>query len=269
MTDQEKFQAVFGRLHASADTMTEVKKAMNHETNRKPRRLTKKAVTLALAAVLLLALGAGAYAAGLFGMNVRPATEEELELGAYPVRDEEGNWDYEAGPQLPADGLTFTWEGDTPVYKVEFRPGWLPQFPNHVWRDGVEVRWNAEDWQTYLWRDRGQFGSYGDLGVQYQISLYYAEPGKRLTLWGEYQTVETDTWDDLSVTKVEMLYMEERGPENYVILFSESQGYMVVIGGSDDLETLEHIARELEIRQTDELAEPGQSGWGMLNIGRG
>ena len=269
MTDQEKFQAVFGRLHASADTMTEVKKAMNHETNRKPRRLTKKAVTLALAAVLLLALGAGAYAAGLFGMNVRPATEEELQPGSYYIRDEEGNWDYEAGPQLPADGLTFTWDGDTPVYKVEFRPGWLPAFPNHVWRDGVEVRWNAEDWQTYLWRDRGQFGSYGDLGVQYQISLYYAEPGKRMTLWGEYQTVETETWDDLSVTKVEMLYMEERGPENYVILFSESQGYMVVIGGSDDLETLEHIARELEIRQTDELAEPGQSGWGMLNIGRG
>ena len=79
MTDQEKFQAVFGRLHASADTMTEVKKAMNPETNRKPRRLTKKAVTLALAAVLLLALGVTAYAAGLFQMHVEPASEEELQ----------------------------------------------------------------------------------------------------------------------------------------------------------------------------------------------
>ena len=270
MTDQEKFQAVFGRLHASADTMTEVKKAMNPETNRKPRRLTKKAVTLALAAALLLALGVTAYATDLFGMNVRPATEEELELGAYPVWDEEGNVDYEAGPQLPADGLTFTWDGDTPVYRVEFRPGWLPQFPNHAWDiTGVaEVAWRAENWYCNLSHDMGR-GGYGDLGICYQISLCYAEPGKRMTLFGEYQTVETETWGDLSVTKVEMRYMEERGPENYVILFSESQGYMVVIGGSEDLETLEHIARELEIRHTDELVEPGQSGWGMLNIGRG
>ena len=269
MNDRELFQETFSRLHASADTLTEVKKRMNHKEKRNRARLTKRAVTLALAAALLLALGVTAYATGLFGMNVRPATEEELEIGAYPVWDEEGNVDYEAGPQLPADGLTFTWDGDTPVYRVEFRPGWLPQFPNHAWDiTGVaEVAWRAENWYCNLSHDMGR-GGYGDLGICYQISLCYAEPGKRMTLFGEFQTVETETWDDLSVTKVEM-YNENRGPENYVLLFSESQGYMVIVGGSYDLETLEHIARELEIRQTDQLFVPCGADQGLLNIGRG
>jgi hypothetical protein len=269
MKDRELFQETFSHLHASADTMMEVKKRMNPKEKRSRAWLTKRAVTLALAAALLLALGVTAYATDLFGMNIRPATEEELEIGAYPVWDEEGNVDYEAGPQLPADGLTFTWDGDTPVYRVEFRPGWLPQFPNHAWDiTGVaEVAWRAENWYCNLSHDMGK-GGYGDLGICYQISLCYAEPGKRMTLFGEFQTVETETWDDLSVTKVEM-YNENRGPENYVLLFSESQGYMVIVGGSYDLETLEHIARELEIRQTDQLFVPSGADQGLLNIGRG
>lgn len=268
--ERNLFQETFSHLHASADTLTEVKKRMNtNENSKTTRRLSKRAFTLALAAALLLALGVTAYAAGLFGMHVEPATEADLAPGAYYLRDEAGNIDYEAGMQLPADGLSFTWDSAAPVYKVEFRPGWLPEAPNHVWRDGVEVGWNAEDWQRYLYRDSGPSGSYGDLGIAYQISLCYAQSGFRATLYGEYQLVETDTWGDLRVTKVEMLYNEMRGPENYVILFSESQGYMVVIGGSDDLETLEHIARELEIRQTDQLAEPSSSSRSMLNIGRG
>ena len=80
MNDRELFQETFSRLHASADTMTEVKKRMNHKEKRNRARLTKRAVTLALAAALLLALGVTAYATDLFGMNVRPATEEALHL---------------------------------------------------------------------------------------------------------------------------------------------------------------------------------------------
>ncbi|MBQ6274545.1 MAG: hypothetical protein IJK63_10035 [Oscillospiraceae bacterium] len=277
MTDREKFQAVFGRLHASADTMTEVKKRMNPETNRKPRRLTKKAVALALAAALLLALGVTAYATGLFGINIRPATEEELELGAYPVWDEEGNVDYEAGPQYPSEGLTFSLSTDGPVYQTEFRPGWLPTQPNHGYQRGTAADviaqegkpWDPEDWYSSVSFDTGATGSDGDLGIRYQIFDANLRPGLRLTLMGEYRIVKTETWDDLSVTEVEMLYTDFRGQENYVLLFSESRGFLIVVGGSNDLETLEHIARELEIRQTDVPVIDTGSTQGLINIGRG
>jgi hypothetical protein len=279
MKDRELFQETFSHLHASADTMTEVKKRMNHETNQKPRRLTKKAVALALAAALLLALGVTAYATGLFGINIRPATAEELEPGAYPVRDEEGNWDYEAGMQLPTDGLTFSLSSEEPVYRVEFRPGWLPAEPNHGFRfgdpsaadviaQGLEP-WDPEGWYTNLSNDSGPRGSWGDLGIRYQIYSGNLRPGLRLTLLGDYRIVKTDIWDDVELIEVEALYMEERGRENYVFLFSESRGYLVVVGGGDDLEVLEHIARELEIRQTDRLVEDYGAEQGILNIGRG
>ena len=279
MKDQELFQAAFGHLHASADTWTEVQKAMNHETNRKPRRLTKKAVTLALAAVLLLALGVTAYAAGMFQMHVEPATEEELKLGAYPVMDEEGNWDYEAGPQVPSEGLTFSLSTDDPVYQTEFRPGWLPAEPNHAYQRGNPAAadvimqegkpWDPEDWYCSVSFDTGSLGSNGDLGIRYQIFDANLRPGIHLTLLGEYQIVKTDTWGDLSVTEVEMQYTEFRGQENYVLLFSESQGFLIVVGGGEDLETLEHIARELEIRQTDVPVIDTGSTQGIINIGRG
>ena len=275
MTDRDLFQATFGRLHASADTWTEVQKAVNNKNHH--RLISKKALTLGLAAALLLALGVSAYAAGLFEMNVEPATEEDLELGVYLNQDEGGNWDYEAGPQVPEEGLTFSLSTDDPVYRMEFRPGGLPAEPNHAYQ--VEAMgdvimqegkpWDPEDWYSSVSFDTGPRGSNGDLGIRYQIYDANLRPGLRLTLLGDYQIVKTETWEDLSVTEVEMLYTEMRGQENYVLLFSESQGFLIVVGGSEDLETLEHIARELEIRQTDVPVIDTGSTQGMLNIGRG
>ena len=57
---------------------------------------------------------------------------------------------------------------------------------------------------------------------------------------------------------------------NYVILFSEEYGYLLTISGTADFETLEHIARELEIDVTDELYEYDPDfNIGILNLGRG
>ncbi len=221
MKEQERFRAAFGPLHASADTLTEVKKQMNQKnSSRGPRHMTKRVFTLALAAALLLILGVSAYAAGVFGMRVEEASDEDLAAGLYYPQDAEGGTDPEAGPQTPEEGLTFTFTADTPVYQVEFRPGWLPATPNHVWDGSVKVPWREGNWYRYLYRDSGPTGSYGDLGIQYQISVAYARPDYRLTLFGEHRIVKTDTWGDLSVTEAEMLYTDFRGPENYVIRFS-------------------------------------------------
>ena len=38
----------------------------------------------------------------------------------------------------------------------------------------------------------------------------------------------------------------------FVIRFSETEGYILVTAGTSDMETVEHVARELEIVQTGE-----------------
>ena len=64
MTDYEQIRAVFSHLHASPDTITEVlHMAENKKTD---PHLTKRAVTLALAACLVLAMAITAGACGLF-----------------------------------------------------------------------------------------------------------------------------------------------------------------------------------------------------------
>ena len=66
MTEKERFQRAFAPLHASPDTMTEVMKMTEQKTKRPALR---RAATLGLAAVLVLALGSVAYASDLGGIQ--------------------------------------------------------------------------------------------------------------------------------------------------------------------------------------------------------
>ena len=66
MTEKERFQRVFAPLHASPDTMTEVMKMTEQNTKKRPLR---RAVTIGLAAALVLALGSVAYASDLGGIQ--------------------------------------------------------------------------------------------------------------------------------------------------------------------------------------------------------
>lgn len=67
MTDPEKFRKTFDHLHASADTLTEVLEMTNEQ--KKVHRYSKPLILIAAAAALVLALGAGAYAADWFGFR--------------------------------------------------------------------------------------------------------------------------------------------------------------------------------------------------------
>lgn len=66
MTDREKMQKAFGALHASPDTLTEVMKMTETKNS---RAFVKRVGTLALAAVLVLALGSVVYASDLGGIQ--------------------------------------------------------------------------------------------------------------------------------------------------------------------------------------------------------
>lgn len=66
MTEKERFQRAFAPLHASPDILTEVMKMTERKTKRPALR---RAVTIGLAAALVLALGSVAYASDLGGIQ--------------------------------------------------------------------------------------------------------------------------------------------------------------------------------------------------------
>ena len=101
---------------------------------------------------------------------------------------------------------------------------------------------------------------------------------------GAEDIVKHEVWEDYEVYEIRCakdIYFRPDGEaeqhvqsyENYVLLFSRSGGYMINIGGSLPMETLEHIARELEVRDTGrELVYPNPGGDyrpNLINIVRG
>ena len=60
------------------------------------------------------------------------------------------------------------------------------------------------------------------------------------------------------------------GDDNYVLLFNPEHGYMIRVGGGLDMEIMEKIAQNLEVRITDEEVEYNPDyNIGIINVGRG
>ena len=58
---------------------------------------------------------------------------------------------------------------------------------------------------------------------------------------------------------------------NYLMLFDQSTGYLVLISGESDIETLEHIAYEMEIRESSSprIEYTGGVPIGAIDLARG
>ena len=71
----------------------------------------------------------------------------------------------------------------------------------------------------------------------------------------------------VQVIGLKVLYDEA----NYILLFDESRGYLVIISGTSDMETLEHIAQGLEIRESDIPKRENNlaADIGAIDVGRG
>lgn len=113
MTNHEKMQKAFAPLHASPDTLTEVMKM----TENRKKNAMKRIGTLALAAVLVLALGSFAYASDLGGIQrtVQVWLHGELTDATftfaegsyqYEYTDENGDVQYGGGGGVAFDSVT-------------------------------------------------------------------------------------------------------------------------------------------------------------------
>ena len=268
----------FGLLKAIGGVRAEnVRKAERFlgygEESAKPRRVRRRiGSTLLIAAVLISLFTITAYALGLFRVEPSELTKENAEDQMWIFTDSEGN-EMRWGDRCE-HGFSFYFSGEETPRRVEFRPGWLPQEPT-FWFPGVDIDkgspvWDGENvgWLEYLLDERQKETNFfpepgiHDVGIPYLVTINYAFKDHYLVFNGACDIVKHENWDQFEVYELTCEKEIHLRPgvtdredvisrENYVLLFSLDEGYMINVGGTSDLETLEHIARELEIRTTD------------------
>lgn len=234
----------------------------------KPRRTAKKSLrTLLLVAALAALLSTAAYAVSGWFMNLKPAdgpvSGKWVELAA------DGTVLNEQKLVYPDAGLVLSFEGPEVRSNIpEFRCWYLPSDATFGFTD-------AEGWATYL-SDNGEGRS-----IPYVISGASVWTGShRRVINGEVTPVKEDDWGDWHVTELTSDYTNcaqrwAYDRANFVLLFNAEKGWLIEICGTAELETLEHIARELEVRDSGERPyyEQRESSFtetiGILDPGRG
>lgn len=233
----------------------------------RPRRRSKLPGAFLLAAVLILLLGTAAFAISEFYMDAQGRDSADAPLtGRWLMRGEDGEILTDIKTVFPEAGMVFSFSGpEESRNRPEFRCFWLPAAAT----DGIT---DGDGWTTYL------ADEYGDEPWQlpYCIEAGAVEPGvTRLVLNGRVQLVKEEQWGDWQVTELSSDYSAINywayDRANYILLFHAEQGWLVQVKGTEELETLEHIARQLEIRESGSPFEPTgyEEMLGSLDLGRG
>ena len=217
----------------------------------KPRKVFR---LVALVAVIAVLFTVTAYAAGLF--NQRFTKASGAVSGEWIWRNDDGTVEVQK-MEYPEAGYILTAEDTGAIpNRIELKANWLPSNTENVGK-----------WGAYLHDDGGIDGP-----VPYGVAIYYAIPGFTAVLNGEVEIIKEETWENYKVTELTAAWNLEHGlgVQNFVLLKDEEHGYIISVGGGDDFETLEHIARELEVRDTGEPVEYNPDfNIGIMNVGRG
>lgn len=230
---------------------------------------------LLLAAVIATLMTATAFGAGIFGMYRETVPADEIPSGYWRFYDDEGKLVEEQKHIYPDAGLIFTFTGpDRPRYQLEIKPGWLPEGEHYD--KCFRSDYTGDGWGNGF----GTFCSHDHIPCQ--IFAYEVDTGgRRSVLNAEPVTIEEETWDNWKVTKVVADYSNTEWSGlnkwlslvNYILMFDEEQGILAVIRGEDSMDTLEKIAENLEIRETDTPVPQSnpldEIQIGILDIGRG
>ena len=232
----------------------------------KPRRTAKKTLrTLLLVAAIAVLMGVTAYAAGGWFMKLRKT--DGPERGRWVELASDGTVLSEQKLVFPDAGMVLSFEGPQEIVSVpEFRCWYLPSEADFGFTD-------AEGWTSYL-SDNGEGRS-----IPYVIGAGSVRPGNfRSVINGEVTLVREDDWGGWHVTELTSDYTNctqrwAYDQANFVLLFNAERGWLITVCGTNELETLEHIARELEIRDSGELPYHSGDGYvegiGMIDPGRG
>ena len=237
------------------------------------RRLCRRKIirTVLIAAVIAALMTVTAFAAGLFSMERHKVEEGEEVSGYWRFYDKEGNLTEQQEWTYPEASIVFTFYGPEEEYNMpEFRFGWLPEEGEHY----EEQKSMSEGWMY----------SYG-LMCQCDIIPCQAGvmsvpvKGYRGVLNGEATVLKEEVWDCWDVTEIQVDYsncttVRWPKPVNYIYMFDQERGYLAYVRGCDDMETLEKIAKNMEIRES-EAPDPGYGSpldeiqIGIFDLGRG
>lgn len=220
---------------------------------------TKRIITFALAAALIIALGTIAYAA-VFSMARRvPDSSETFRI----------NW--EENPEGHLDWsdakLAVTFPETAESREIEFRPGWLPD---------EMAALKSEAWSSWLTAERLPFQSSPDYAPAYQnmiqpllINTYYMsmfnDGGALLLLYHEPGEITEEHWDELGVDVMRFCGRQhfdavperdipERTLEQNIILLSNPEaGWVLRVCGEISMDELIKIAKNIEVRETGNI----------------
>ena len=229
-----------------------------------PARRRVRVRTLLLAAAIAAFFGSAACAVVRYNMNFRDVQDQDEVFTARLVEvNKNGDVVFEGTMPFPDAGMILTFTGPDESYNCpEFKANWLPSAATHrVYRG---------EWTHYLCND-----GKGNI-MPYLITAKNVDTGNdKGVLNGKTEIVKQENRDGWEITEIVSDYTECSFASwevvNYIFMFDPARGYLVQVSGTDSMETLEEIAENLEIRESDTppYEYPFSEEIGYLDLGRG
>lgn len=264
--NREKAFAALGNLDDKY--ITEAIRFASGEAAGSPERIRpmkKRILTLALAAVLLLALSITAYAAFSSMSHRIPDPEETFRISWDD--DPSDYWDWTDAK------LVVTFPETAESKEIEFRPGWLPKEMSSL---------QTGDWRSRLTAEKlclnGGGGSsavpaYDNMVNPLLIDVYamsqFNDGGAMLLLYYTPGEIIEEHWDELNVDVMRFhctqhmdaipeFDIPERTLEQDIIILAKAEaGWVICIRGEIGMKELIKVAQNLEIRETGKLLTAG------------
>ena len=221
---------------------------------------TKRIISFALAAALILSLGIAAYAA-FSSMTHRVPKKSET----FRISWEEGPTGYVEWSDAK---LAVTFPETAESKEIEFRPSWLPDEMASLKDGSWRGRLTAEK-LAFSGSPQTKMPAYQDMMQPLLIETYYmsqfSDGGALLLLYYTPEKIIEEHWDEQGVDVMRFhctehfdarpeIGMDEYTLEQDIILLSDADaGWVVRVCGEIGMDELVKVARSLEIRETGKV----------------
>ena len=221
---------------------------------------TKRIISFALAAALILSLGIAAYAA-FSSMTHRVPKKSET----FRISWEEGPTGYVEWSDAK---LAVTFPETAESKEIEFRPSWLPDELSSLQNGSWRSRLTAEK-LALSGSPQSKIPAYQDMMQPLLIETYYmsqfSDGGALLLLYYTPEEIIEEHWDELGVDVMRFhctehfdarpeIGMDEYTLEQDIILLSDADaGWVVRVCGEIGMDELVKVAKSLEIRETGKV----------------
>lgn len=248
-----------------AELAARIKAKTFKKIDAQPARRHVRVRTLLLAAAIAAFFGSAACAIVRYNMNLQDVQDQdEVVYGHITEINKNGEVVNDKTLYFPDAGLLLTFTGPDESYNCpEFKANWLPSAATHrVYRG---------EWTHYLCND-----GKGNI-MPYLITAKNVDTGNdKGVLNGKTEIVKQENWDGWEITEIVSDYTESSFASweivNYIFMFDPGRGYLVQVSGTDSMETLEKIAENLEIRESDTPPYENKyypEHFGIFDLGRG